>query len=220
VIDAGAEVRPWRRSHVLIAAVVALAGLAGIGIGVGLHFVLADKTASAPVASRFQGEATWAAGAKPAPPITTLRDQSGRLFSLASLRGRTVIVSFFDSHCTQACPLEGRALAASERALPRAERPALVVVSVNPSDTPASTRAAMHKWGLAGLTTWHWLRGGKTQLAPVWHAYHVFVAPERGDIVHTEALYLLDRRLDERSAYLYPFAPRYVTSDLTKLARA
>ena len=62
------------------------------------------------------GQATWAAGAHAAPPITTLRDQSGQRFSLGSLHGHTVALVFFDSHCHQECPLEGRELAAAERA--------------------------------------------------------------------------------------------------------
>jgi cytochrome oxidase Cu insertion factor (SCO1/SenC/PrrC family) len=54
----------------------------------------------------------------------------------------------------------------------------------------------------------------------VWRAYHIFVAPTSGDIVHTEALYLIDRHGDERSAYLYPFAPPLVAHDLATLARS
>jgi cytochrome oxidase Cu insertion factor (SCO1/SenC/PrrC family) len=63
--------------------------------------------------------------------------------------------------------------------------------------------------------------GTRKQLAPVWAAYHIFVSPHPvdGDIAHTEALYLVDRRGYERSAYLYPFFARYVSSDLRTLAR-
>ncbi len=62
--------------------------------------------------------------------------------------------------------------------------------------------------------------GTHAQLTRIWKAYRIFVAPPRGgDIVHTEAIYLLDRRGDERSGYLYPFAPRFVSSDLRVLAR-
>ena len=170
-------------------------------------------------ATGLHGQATWAAGVRPAPAISALRDQSGRVFSLGSLHGRTIAMAFFDSHCNQACPLEGRAIAASERSLPRSQRPVLVVVSVNPRDTPASTRAAVRKWGLAGVAPWRWLRGSRAELARVWRDYHIFVAPPRdGDISHTEALYLIDRRGDERSGYLYPFAARFVTLDLRTLA--
>jgi cytochrome oxidase Cu insertion factor (SCO1/SenC/PrrC family) len=130
-------------------------------------------------------------------------------------------VVFFDSHCQQECPLEGRALAAAERSLPAAQRPVLVAVSVNPADTPASAARAARSWGLSGLAPWHWLMGARTQLAPTWAAYRVAVSPHpvNGDIVHTEALYLVDRRGDERSAYLWPFAGKFVTMDLRTLAR-
>jgi cytochrome oxidase Cu insertion factor (SCO1/SenC/PrrC family) len=214
VIEVGAELRshpPYKALAVVLAGAIVV----GVGIGIALHFVLAR---SAPVTAGLQGQATWAVGARPAPPITTLRDQTGRLFSLSSLHGRTVAMTFFDSHCNQACPLEGRALAAAERALPAAQRPVLVVVTVNPRDTPASATAAARRWGIAQAGSWHWLWGRRAQLARVWRAYHIFVAPARGDIVHTEALYLIDRRGYERSAYLYPFDSRFVTRDLARLA--
>ena len=209
------------RNARLVAAVLAGAILLGVAAGFAAHLLLTAGRAPAAVqtaAPLFDGEATWAAGARPAPAIDTLRDQNGRLFSLASLHGRPVAIEFFDSHCKQECPLAGRALAAAERLLPRAERPVLVVVSVNPLDTPASTRAAVRAWGLAGVAPWYWLRGTRAQLAPVWSAYHIFVKPEKGDIVHTEALYLLDRRGDERSGYLYPYAPARVGHDMRILA--
>jgi cytochrome oxidase Cu insertion factor (SCO1/SenC/PrrC family) len=129
-----------------------------------------------------------------------------------------VAVEFFDSHCRAECPLAGRALAAAERPLPRSERPVLVVVSVNPLDTAASVRRAVRSWGLAGLAPWHWLMGTHGQLAPVWHAYRIYVAPTRGDISHTEALYLLDRHGDERSGYLFPYLSGSVSHDLHVLA--
>ncbi len=205
--------------------VLAAAAVLGVGIGVALHYTLAGGSTNVRATSvgaasptELRGQATWAAGARPAPPITTLRDQTGQLFSLSSLHGRTVAMTFFDSHCNQACPLEGRALAAAQRALPAAQRPVLVVVSVNPRDTPASERAAARKWGLARAGSWHWLSGREAQLARVWAAYHIFVKPTKADIIHTEAVYLIDRRGYERSGYLYPFVPGSVSHDLTVLA--
>jgi cytochrome oxidase Cu insertion factor (SCO1/SenC/PrrC family) len=216
VIDAGAAAR-GRAARATLAIVLAGAAVLGVGAGIVLH--LLNAGAASVSTAGLRGQATWAAGARPAPPITALRDQTGRLFTLSSLRGRTAVITFFDSHCNEACPLEGRALAAAERSLPRAERPVLVVVTVNPRDTPSSTRAAARKWGLAQVGAWHWLWGGRGLLARVWGAYHIFVAPRKGDIVHTEALYLIDRHGDERSAYLYPFAPRFMAQDLATLAR-
>jgi protein SCO1 len=225
-MEAGAGLHPKLRrwtGGAQIGAVLLVAALVGIGVGFAAHSLRARSsraTAPASASAALHGQATWAAGSRPAPAISELRDQSGGRFSLASLRGRTVAMVFFDSHCTQECPLAGRALAAAELAVPRAQRPVLVVVSVNPLDTPASTRRAARTWGLAGVTPWHWLMGTHAQLARVWAAYHIFVQPEKGDISHTEALYLIDRRGDERTGYLYPYIPGFVAHDLRTLAGA
>jgi len=215
--------RPAMLRPAWIAASLVLAIFLGLGVGLAVHRMTAG-TAAAPatVSTRFgmHGEAAWAAGTRPAPTIDTLRDQSGKLFSLASLRGRSVAVVFFDSHCQQECPLEGRALAAAEQSLPPAQRPVLVAVSVNPLDTPASAASAVKAWGLASVAPWHWLMGTRNQLARAWVAYHIYVSPHpvNGDIQHTEALYLVDRRGYMRSGYLYPFVSGFVTGDLRTLA--
>ena len=223
-MEAGADTlgrrhfRPARVAAVLIAAI-----LVGIGGGVALHFLLARTTSAAIVTERYglEGQASWPPGARPAPAIDTLLDQSGRRFSLSSLHGQTVALAFFDSHCNQECPLEGRELAAAEQSLPAAQRPVLVAVSVNPLDTPASARKAARAWGLAAVASWHWLMGTRAQLAGVWKAYDIYVGrPVNGDIPHTEALVLIDRAGYERSGYLYPFGQRFVTHDLAVLSHA
>lgn len=91
-----------------IAALVVVAVLIGVAVGFGSHLLLSRRASAPPTVahrpSGLEGEATWAAGARSAPAIDTLHDQNGRLFSLASLDGQTV-VEFFDSHCKQECPL-------------------------------------------------------------------------------------------------------------------
>lgn len=210
--------RGWIPASLLAAVIL------GLGVGFGVHSVTAGPAAApANVTTRFgmHGEAAWAPRTHPAPMIDTLRDQTGHLFSLASLRGRSVAVVFFDSHCHQECPLEGRALAAAERSLPPAQRPVLVAVSVNPLDTPASAASAAKAWGLSAVAPWHWLMGTRKQLSPVWSAYGIYVSPHpvNGDIEHTEALYLVDRRGYMRSGYMYPFLSGFVTSDLRTIGK-
>ena len=97
---------------------------------------------------RLHGDAVWAAGARPAPPMR-LRDQRGQVVSLADLRDRVLLVTFMDSHCTKECPVEGHQLAVVQRAFPPRSRPEIVVVSVNPADTPRSARR------FARLRGWH-----------------------------------------------------------------
>ena len=225
MIGGGAAIRlrGSRRTARQLAVVMVIAVTGGVAAGGAAHLLLTSGAASSSTAivahhGPLDGQATWAAGTRPAPAITTLRDQTGARFSLATVRGRTVAIQFFDSHCKSACPLDGRAFAAAERALPAAQRPVLVVVSVNPADTRASVGKAVRSWGLAGLAPWHWLMGSHAQLAPVWRAYRIFVKPTRGDISHTEALYLLDRRGDERSGYLFPYLSASVSHDMRVLA--
>jgi cytochrome oxidase Cu insertion factor (SCO1/SenC/PrrC family) len=105
------------------------------------------------------------------------------------------------------------------RRMEPAVRPALLIVGVNPSgDTPSSIRQAMRKWRLTGPWQWHWLRGTRSQLERVWRAYGIGVEPTTNDVTHGMALYLIDRRGFERTGYLFPFLPNFVSLDLRTLA--
>jgi len=190
----------------------------GVGAGVAVH--LSVQSAAARPALHIpalRGQAIWPAGTRAAPNFV-LPDQQGRLVSLRSLRGRTVVIAFMDSVCHQVCPREGRILSSAVDRLPRAAKPTLLVVSVDPwSDTRATARAAARKWGFSG--SWHWVLGSRRELAPVWRAYRIYVKWARGDIVHSDAVYVVDSRGYERVGYLFPFLPSSVEHDLRVLAR-
>jgi protein SCO1/2 len=94
--------------------------------------------------------------------------------------------------------------------------PQLVVVSVDPAgDTPRSVVQALHKWRLPAGT--RWLLGTRAQLKRVWDAYQITVEPVSGDIVHSTAVYLVDKRGDERAGFLMPFLPALVADDFRVL---
>jgi protein SCO1/2 len=153
-----------------------------------------------------------------AAPDFALRDQRGQLVSLHAQRGRAVVVAFMDSRCHQVCPLEGRVLAQAIASVPKASRPAFLVVSVDPlADTGASARAAASRWGFTGA--YHWLLGSRLQLAQVWRAYRIYVKRTSRDIVHSDAIYVIDRHGYERAGFLFPFLPGSVERDLKTLAR-
>jgi protein SCO1/2 len=195
-----------------------LAVLAGAGFGIVASHVSPPAAASAEL-SRMHGQASWAPGQRRAPSLR-LHDQDGRPVTLERLRGRPVLMTFLDSQCDQQCPLEGRQLGIMLTRMQAADRPTLVVVSVNPAgDTPASIRHAMAKWNLAGQRRWHWLRGSGAELARVWADYGITVRPTSTDITHGMSLYLIDRRGFERAGYLFPFLPNFVGLDLEELAR-
>ena len=211
-----------KRSRPILLVVAALVG-AGIGLGVALGTRSPShprEKATPPGAAelslaRVQAQAIWPAGARRATGFRLL-DQRRRLFSLRSQRGHVVLLTFLNSHCKQACPLEGRQLSEIQRTFPLARRPELVVVSINPAgDSVASIDAAARRWAFA--LPWHWLHGRQTQLARIWRAYSVDVQHKRGDIAHSTALYVLDRAGDERVGYLLPFSSRGVEAAVRAL---
>jgi protein SCO1/2 len=195
-----------------------LAGaVVGILLGLGAHSLLSGASDPSRPPAAFRGQAIWPEGSRRAPDFS-LQDSNGQRFTLASLRGEPVIVTFMDSQCHQECPLEGRALAAGFRLVPEAERPIVIAVSVNPwEDTPASARRAMTRFGLAGFR-WRWLLGSKAELEKVWRRYRIEVRRTAGDIEHSDALYLVDSNGFERAGMVYPFLPTWISTDLKKLA--
>lgn len=112
-----------------------------------------------------------------AAPGFTLTDQHGRPVSLASFRGKTVLLGFFDPHCTQVCPVVAQELIAAEHDLgPRAADVAFVGVNVNPhAESVAAVRQFTAVHGLTRLPDWHFLTGPTRQLARVWDAYGIQV---------------------------------------------
>ena len=107
-------------------------------------------------------------------------------------------------------------LGAAVRQTSGASRPQLLAVSVNPAgDTPRSVAQAIAKWRLPSDTIW--LLGTHAQLKPVWDAYRITVDPVSGDIVHSTAVYLIDRQGFERAGFLMPFVPAFVADDFRAL---
>jgi protein SCO1 len=198
----------------LLGAVAAVVATVALAAGFVVH---GSRASGGGARLHLRGDAVWGAGARPAPPLN-LRDQRGQLTTLAALRGRVLLVTFMDSHCTTECPVEGHQLAVVQRAFAQARRPEIVVVSVNPADTPQSARRFARRRGWRG--GWRWLMGSQAQLQRVWHAYGIEVDPTSHDIVHSAALYIVDRRGDERSGYVAPFLPKLVTADVRALEGA
>jgi protein SCO1/2 len=196
---------------------LAIAAIVGVAVGIGVHKLSAGGGGRRAVEARMNGQAVWPAGIRRAPDFS-LRDESGQIFSLSSARGRAVVLTFMDSRCRQECPLEGRALSAALRQLPGAQRPLVVVISVDPwADTPGSAQSAIRRFGL-GAFDWRWLLGSRKRLEPVWRRYGIGVRRAAGDIEHTAALYLIDARGFERAGMAYPFLPTWISVDLRRLA--
>jgi len=185
--------------------------------GVTAHVLLSPE-ASRGAALRLpelHGQATWAAGTRPAPRFT-LRNVFGGSLSLSRARGRVTLITFLDSRCRGLCPVVGRALGAVQRSLPAGARPEVLIVSVDPSgDTAASVHTAVQNWRIE--PGWRWLSGTRPQLAAVWRAYGVVVRQSTSDIVHGAAVYLVDPRGYERAGYLVPLLPSLLALDIRRV---
>ena len=131
-----------------------------------------------------------------AAPKIDLRDQYGRPFTLSSLRGKVVIVTFFYTHCPDTCPLTSEKLRQVLQGMgPEARRVTVVAVSTDPThDTPALARRFLRLHGLPG---WRFGLGSYSQLRKIWKAYYVYaVAPsQEGKLgnTHTAGMYIINQ---------------------------
>ena len=132
--------------------------------------------------------------ARPAPRFT-LTDQDGRTLSLASFRGRAVVLEFMDPHCIDICPLVSQEFIDAYRDLgAAASRVVFVAVNVNPYYPGVASMAAYSaEHQLTTIPSWHFFTGPLATLKAVWSAYDITVdAPSRNaDVIHTsEVLFI------------------------------
>jgi cytochrome oxidase Cu insertion factor (SCO1/SenC/PrrC family) len=131
-------------------------------------------------------------------PAFSLTDQNGRTVTLASLRGKVVLLTFLDDTCSVDCPLiaqefryAGQLLAADTRHV------ALVAINYNPLYTQVSyIRAFDRQEGLAGVPNWLYLTGTLAQLKPVWRHYAIFspeILPAGSMIGHGDYAFVIDQ---------------------------
>jgi cytochrome oxidase Cu insertion factor (SCO1/SenC/PrrC family) len=136
-----------------------------------------------------------------APPFT-LTDQYGRTFSLADARGKAVVLTFMDPHCTDICPIVSREFIVAHRELGAdAAKVVFVAVNVNQFHLGVADVAAWSRdQQLDTIGSWYFLTGPLPALRAVWNQYNVTVIP-RGrnrDVVHSGVVYFIDPRGRER----------------------
>jgi len=114
-----------------------------------------------------------------APPIDTpapafqLTDANGRTVTLASLRGKVVLLTFLDPVCTTDCPIIAQELKLTGELLGgQARNVELVAVAANPTYySTAVTRAFDQQEGMTSVPNWLYLTGSLPQLRHVWAQY-------------------------------------------------
>src|SRR6202034_4722918 len=145
-----------------------IAGIAALGVIVvgaaPMAFATVNKTADPITAEAIAGPN----GQLDTPaPNFTLTSQDGRQVSLASLRGKVVLLSFLDPVCTTDCPVIASELRVADGLLgSKAADVELVSVVANPTYTSlAYTRAFDVQEGLNTVPNWLYPPGAVRQRA-------------------------------------------------------
>ena len=175
-----------------VAAVGAL-GVAIIGV-VPMMAASASTTASPLVAEALDGSSAPLNFRAPAFQLT---NQDGRQVSLASLRGKVVLMTFLDPVCTSDCPLIAQEFRQADRLLAGQQRQVeLVAVVANPIYNGVSyTQAFDRQEHMNTLPNWDYLTGSVTQLKKVWRQYGIAaqILPAGGMIGHSDVAYVIDQ---------------------------
>jgi cytochrome oxidase Cu insertion factor (SCO1/SenC/PrrC family) len=179
---------------VSVRAVVAIWAAAIVLIGVGPMVVAqASQNADPIIAQAIDGSS--APLNYPAPAFA-LTDQDGRQVSLASLHGKTILLTFLDPVCTSDCPLIAQEFRDADNLLGASSaRVELVAIVANPIyRSTAYTRAFDSQEGLSGLHNWLFLTGSLPQLQQAWKNYAIAaqILPAGGMIAHSDVTYVID----------------------------
>jgi protein SCO1 len=124
------------------------------------------------------------------PPISfALKDQDGKVATLAQYRGRPVILTFMYSTCRDTCPLTAQQI---KGALDQVgEDVPTLAISVDPAnDTQLNARRFVNRQGLTKRM--RFLLGDRAQLAPIWKAYGI--QPQGKSFDHTTYVVLVDAK--------------------------
>ena len=175
--------------------VAAVAALAVILLGAApMASAAANRTADPILALAIAGNS--ASLDLPAPGFA-LTDQDGRTVSLASLRGKVVLMTFLDPVCTTDCPIIAQEFKQTGQLLGAQDKNVeLVAVVANPTyRSTVFTRAFDQQEGLATVPNWLYLTGSLSQLSAVWQHYGVTVEnlPAGAMSAHNDLAVVIDR---------------------------
>jgi protein SCO1/2 len=152
-------------------------------------------------------------------PDFSLTDQTGARVKLSQFRGEPVAVTFTYTRCpiATACPLTVARFSKIDAALKKENFGALLCVTVDPeNDTPAALKDYAAKVG-ADPKRWKFLTGDPREVASVAERFGVLYYPDKGQIVHSQAVAVVDSegRL-ETVYYGEQWEPETVLQDLQK----
>jgi cytochrome oxidase Cu insertion factor (SCO1/SenC/PrrC family) len=187
------------RQSVMTASFQSVAAVGAVGMIILGAAPMAAAQAN-PVADTILAEAINGSSAPlniPAPDFR-LTDQHGRTVTLASQRGKVVLLTVLDDTCTVDCPLIAQEFRAAGQMLGADTRQVeLVAINYNPIYTQVSYIQAFDRQeGLATVPNWLFLTGTRAQLEQVWRRYGAAPAeilPAGSMIGHGDYAFVIDQ---------------------------
>ncbi len=138
------------------------------------------------------------ATAAPAPPATPqLVDQTGRTFTLRSLEGKPLIVTFVSAHCTDACPLVNAQFSGAASEIARqALTTRLLTITLDPQHDPPSVMRGLAQRFSANPRYWLVASGRSSDVDEILNAFGVVAKPGKSGYreAHTTFVYVFDAR--------------------------
>jgi protein SCO1/2 len=156
-------------------------------------------------------------------PDFVLTDQTGARLRLSELRGEPVAVTFLYTRCpvATACPLTTAKFSKLEAMLAQRNFGRLLTVTVDPvHDTPAVLADYARKAGV-DAKRWKFLTGSPADVARVASSFGVVYYPERGQMIHSQAVAVIDPK--GRLATIYygeTWEPEHILRDLENARKA
>ena len=152
-------------------------------------------------------------------PDFTLTDQTGRAVRFSQLRGEPVAVSFLYTRCpiATACPMTATRFAKLDAMLAEKGFGRLISISVDPEYDDPKVLSDYAKKLRADPRRWLFLTGDPKAVADVASRFGVMYYPDKGQVVHTQAVGVVDP--DGKLAAIYygeKWEPEHLLRDLEK----
>jgi len=152
-------------------------------------------------------------------PDFALLEQTGRQVRLRQFRGEPVAITFLYTRCpiATACPMTTAKFSKLDAMLGRAGFGVLLTVTVDPEhDTPKVLADYASRAG-ADPKRWKFLTGAPKDVADVAERFGVLYYPDKGQVVHQQAVAVLDSR--GRLSTIYygeTWEPEHIFRDMEK----
>ena len=150
-------------------------------------------------------------------PDFALKDQTGATVRLSQMRGEPAAVTFLYTRCpiATACPMTTAKFSKLDAMLAQKSFGHLLVVTVDPEhDTPQVLAEYAKKAG-ADPKRWKFLTGSPQEVARVASSFGVLYYPEHGQMIHSQAVAVVDPR--GRLSTIYygeTWEPEHILRDL------